>query len=776
MAKLTLRAADGSTREVSLDDHGSLTIGRSPECEFHLDEVQASRRHCTVVRLQSGFEVADLGSTNGTLVNGQLTKRKKLEHGDVIRIGQSEITFVDESAARSSGAESKTCSLVWTKGEKKGQVIELSLPRTTFGRKETNTVVLHDTVASSYHCEIIRNLNGYTVRDLGSTNGTMVNGETVTEAQLSHGSKLRIGNSRFVFQDPAMAAIDLELAAVEEEAPEWGMMRDLDLAAVRRRNPATFVYLGLFLAILGGAGYLLTLEKKPGAGGGPVAPAGNLLEDYSFETRKAEYAWESEPGDAAEVRLTGAKASSGRSGLEVRAKQPASEVWYDTSLDGRDKRYRITGKVATQGASAELGIRWSGFGLDRWSAGAPVSASSFQGVDLVASAPAWARTARVGVKIRGQGAVWLDDVALVEQGKPDVAEIKLGSFTLSITDGSRADLSYAGTPILANGAALPAGAPGLSLSASLADEAHILLTVKGAGDRPGFRMEEVGGYLGKGFRAFGLRDDGTSFFESAPPEKPLGGVRKLLLGPRGEEAIAVLGATDEERFTTETAREGGAIAWSVTGEPKDGAFSLRLKCDLHGETKQASERIDAAQQLLQAGRLGDFLVEAPRVLAEYPFASEELRRRLSEAVASARQGYEALLGEADDQLRDYAAFRDLQSLERVRQILAELRSKYQVTPEDPLRGPRYLQLAQAEETARLKSAERSQAELAASLLAQVRDFHLPAEEICSAAVLLHYIVSELPASTEVAEAKAELEKIRKTHPHVIEVLERGSRG
>ena len=91
MAKLIVRSEDGLEEEFSLDS-GTLTIGRSPECEITIDDTQASRRHCSVIRLKSGaWELADLGSTNGTLLNSVLVKRQKMNHGDAIRIGQTEI-------------------------------------------------------------------------------------------------------------------------------------------------------------------------------------------------------------------------------------------------------------------------------------------------------------------------------------------------------------------------------------------------------------------------------------------------------------------------------------------------------------------------------------------------------------------------------------------------------------------------------------------------------------------------------------------------------------
>ena len=206
MAKLILRTQEGLEEEFSLDS-GSATIGRSPDCEVTIDDNQASRNHCSVKRGKSGaWEVEDLGSTNGTLLNSVLVKKHYLKHGDVIRIGDNEITLDDpEAAGTIDDGVAAHSSLIYAKGDKKGEKVELAGQRTTIGRKEKNTIPLSDGNASSYHCEIVRDLNGYTIRDLGSTNGTLVNNEMITEVPLQHGARIRVGSTRFVFQDPEMS-------------------------------------------------------------------------------------------------------------------------------------------------------------------------------------------------------------------------------------------------------------------------------------------------------------------------------------------------------------------------------------------------------------------------------------------------------------------------------------------------------------------------------------------------------------------------------------------
>lgn len=72
-----------------------LSIGRLPECTITLGDPNVSRRHAEIRPAGSGYRLIDLGSTNGTLVNGQRVQEHQLADGDVIRFGATEITFTE---------------------------------------------------------------------------------------------------------------------------------------------------------------------------------------------------------------------------------------------------------------------------------------------------------------------------------------------------------------------------------------------------------------------------------------------------------------------------------------------------------------------------------------------------------------------------------------------------------------------------------------------------------------------------------------------------------
>ncbi|HIG28475.1 MAG TPA: FHA domain-containing protein [Verrucomicrobiales bacterium] len=74
-----------------------------------------------------------------------------------------------------------------------GKTYELKVDRTTIGRMEDNSFQIAEPSISSHHCEIIRQGDSITVKDLSSTNGTYISGEKITEKVLKPGQVLRLG-------------------------------------------------------------------------------------------------------------------------------------------------------------------------------------------------------------------------------------------------------------------------------------------------------------------------------------------------------------------------------------------------------------------------------------------------------------------------------------------------------------------------------------------------------------------------------------------------------
>ena len=93
-ARASLQVRQGAARPSYLPLRKQITmIGRGPANDVTVDDRKASRRHCQIRRAGSYFTLEDLGSVNGTFLNGQRTTQAQLNDGDVIRVGEAELVF-----------------------------------------------------------------------------------------------------------------------------------------------------------------------------------------------------------------------------------------------------------------------------------------------------------------------------------------------------------------------------------------------------------------------------------------------------------------------------------------------------------------------------------------------------------------------------------------------------------------------------------------------------------------------------------------------------------
>ncbi len=98
MHRLTLVSGDGHEASLALDKD-ELNIGRADGSDVHIADHTVSRKHALLCKTPEGYLLKDLGSHNGSYVNGTRITEHLLEHNDQIRIGASTLTFIDESAA-----------------------------------------------------------------------------------------------------------------------------------------------------------------------------------------------------------------------------------------------------------------------------------------------------------------------------------------------------------------------------------------------------------------------------------------------------------------------------------------------------------------------------------------------------------------------------------------------------------------------------------------------------------------------------------------------------
>jgi pSer/pThr/pTyr-binding forkhead associated (FHA) protein len=91
-AELTIETGPDSGHMYRLNGP-ALRVGRSPDNELILRDPATSGHHARVERRGQQFVVVDLGSTNGTMVNGETVQEHELKHGDRITIGQNTVKF-----------------------------------------------------------------------------------------------------------------------------------------------------------------------------------------------------------------------------------------------------------------------------------------------------------------------------------------------------------------------------------------------------------------------------------------------------------------------------------------------------------------------------------------------------------------------------------------------------------------------------------------------------------------------------------------------------------
>jgi hypothetical protein len=94
-------------RRVDLDG-GRVTVGKGEGNDIVLEDPRVSRLHASLEEFAEGWCVNDLGSSNGTFVNGdRIWSARRLRHGDEIRLGQSRLLFRSSADAASERTESE---------------------------------------------------------------------------------------------------------------------------------------------------------------------------------------------------------------------------------------------------------------------------------------------------------------------------------------------------------------------------------------------------------------------------------------------------------------------------------------------------------------------------------------------------------------------------------------------------------------------------------------------------------------------------------------------
>ncbi|MBC3872922.1 FHA domain-containing protein [Undibacterium flavidum] len=191
MAKVVVTFNGQVQKEFNID-RARLNIGRRPGNDLVLDHLAVSGRHAAIDTTSEGTFILDLGSTNGTSVNGQPIKKHLLQNDDVIELGKYQLKFVVEvdNYQISPDETLKVGKIKVLNGANAGKEMILSKPVTTLGSPGILVV------------SIAREGNRFKITFVEGKVFPKINGETIDARPriLAHGDEIDLSGTKMEFQ------------------------------------------------------------------------------------------------------------------------------------------------------------------------------------------------------------------------------------------------------------------------------------------------------------------------------------------------------------------------------------------------------------------------------------------------------------------------------------------------------------------------------------------------------------------------------------------------
>lgn len=192
---VTIRVLVGD-RAYSFAPGKSISIGRGKTCDVVAQDARVSRTHATLFwdAALGAWVIADAGSANGVFINGQRINVSALAGGESIRLGDQPdacevVVFLDATP-------------VATVPDKfAGQV----LAQTVIGKSVEADFILTDVLVSRRHARLVHSSSGILLEDLGSSNGTYVNGALINAVYVAEGDVITVGNTDLTIRSGALA-------------------------------------------------------------------------------------------------------------------------------------------------------------------------------------------------------------------------------------------------------------------------------------------------------------------------------------------------------------------------------------------------------------------------------------------------------------------------------------------------------------------------------------------------------------------------------------------
>ncbi len=239
-AHLVLRPPDGPAQTIGLTRE-PLTIGRHPTNHVVIDIPTVAAEHAVVEYVSGTYRLIDRGSRNGTFVNGQRITEYPLQDGDVIRIGDTRGNSV--SLTYYAGQAQPVAAL---------EALDLAAyDQLTIGRDVDCDLMLPSPLVSRRHARLERSGAAHILIDLGSTNGTYVNGQRIDRMELHAGDSVQIGPYRFTYQPNAISQV---ISAQRGRLDALHLTRRVDSGRLILNDVSLSIAPREFVAIVGASG------------------------------------------------------------------------------------------------------------------------------------------------------------------------------------------------------------------------------------------------------------------------------------------------------------------------------------------------------------------------------------------------------------------------------------------------------------------------------------------------------------------------------------------
>jgi ABC-type multidrug transport system ATPase subunit len=177
-------------------------IGRDPSCDIIVTDERVSWEHAVLRTDGDTWVFEDLGSRNGSFLGAQRTGRLEIIGDCEVRLGSPEngpVLRCQPQARTAAPSDDPTMSaLISRVGYNPTTVTPLQAGNLRIGRSPDNDLVVDDLMVSRYHAELRKMpAGGYEITDLGSHNGTYVNGSRISSQALADSDIVGIGHSTF---------------------------------------------------------------------------------------------------------------------------------------------------------------------------------------------------------------------------------------------------------------------------------------------------------------------------------------------------------------------------------------------------------------------------------------------------------------------------------------------------------------------------------------------------------------------------------------------------